>query len=1132
MSPDQVSADGDRFLQMDSLVDQAVALATSLLRSTSTERGSTGAAVRRLAHLIDDPDGVAFTMQFVDRVIRPESDAAAAHQLHALVAGKHLPAFLSPVDRGLLRAGAAVAPRLPTIVMPLARHRLRALVGHLITGAEGGALAHNLAANRHQGFDVNVNLLGEAVLGETEALRRLQANLALLERPDVDYVSVKLSSVTSQLNLWAYEETVARISDRLRTLYDSAQRTTPAKFVNLDMEEYRDLELTIEAFTSVLNEEKYRGLSAGIVLQAYLPDSFPALQHLVAWATGRRKAGGSDIKIRLVKGANLAMERVESAMHDWEQAPYQSKVETDANYKRCVDWLMTPERMQAVTLGVASHNLFDVALAHLLARERGVSDRVQFEMLQGMAPEQGERVRNLGGGLLLYTPVVRSSDFDSAITYLFRRLEENASDENFIRHLFTMEPGSAQLRREEERFRSAVNLRHDISAEPRRTQNRSNSDLSGKPRDRFKNEPDTDPTLAHNRRWAFHHATSAFTPTSASAVATHEQMDELVERARHGAGSWSQRTAAERKQVLHGVADELARRRGDLLNAMVHEASKTISEADPEISEAIDFARWYGDRAPELESLSGTRFQSLGVVAVIPPWNFPVAIPAGGVMAALAAGNGVVFKPSKETPRCAEIIAEACWSAGVPEHALQFCYTTDREVGRHLVTHDSVDGVILTGSWETANRFLDWRPDLRLFAETSGKNALVVSPHADLDLAAFDLVRSAFGHSGQKCSAASLGILIGDVYTSERFLRQVLDAAQSLQVGMTTELSTTYGPVIREPGSDLLRALTELDPGERWLLAPERRGLRLWSPGIRQGVTPGSWFHETECFGPVLGLMHARDLGHAIELQNSSAYGLTGGIHSLETAEIETWLDQADVGNAYVNRHTTGAIVQRQPFGGWKRSVMGPGFKAGGPNYLSQLGRWTDSALPSESAPLTARIDTLVRVLGLDLSDDDRTQLDAAARSDEWWWRQEFGVSHDPTAIPYEANVFRYRPRPGILLRVEDGASQLETVRSICASERAGTPILVSASTELPYLAGTISSQVETDDQLAERLPTLGLNRIRAIGKVTDHLRRSARAAEVDLRDEPVILQGRIEVMWYLREQSISRTLHRFGNIV
>ena len=1109
-----LSEDGPR-TDPESLAEDAVAIvARWLTEAHAAERPAEARLADQMRSIIDDPVGVGFTMRFVDRVARHRSDALAAEQLVDLVGDGELPGFLGWVDRLLLRVGARLAPVLPRVVMPLARRRLRQLVGHMVVDAASDSVHEHLVERRAEGYAMNVNLLGEAVLGDDEAARRFERTLDLIDDPEVDHVSVKVSAIASQLNLWAFDDTLARIEDRLRVLYQrAAEAPTPSgrpTFVNLDMEEHRDFELTIRAFTGLLDEPGLRHLDAGIVLQAYLPDAFGALQRITSWASTRHDAGGGEVKVRLVKGANLAMERVEATMHGWVQTPYDTKAEVDANYKRCVDWALRPVHARAVRIGLASHNLFDVAWAHLLAESRGVADRVEFEMLQGMAPAQARTVRDEVGGLLLYTPIVGRGDFDVAVAYLFRRLEENAADENFLRHLFTLRPGTPEFAHQADAFRFAVAHRWEVGDLPRREVLSRAGRLPST--ESFANQPEIDPTLPSVRSRIAVAAGREFESVTTPLTTTVEGpdgIDAVVVRARAAQADWAGLGGLGRRTVLRRVADELLARHDDLLVAMAHEASKTVAEAAPEIAEAVDFARWYAERAPELDRIEGARFTPLGVVAVVPPWNFPVAIPAGGTLAALAAGNAVVFKPAPETPRCAEIVAEACWAAGVPTDLLRFVRTLDDEVGRHLVT--VVDGVILTGGHETADLFRCWDPAMVLFAETSGKNALVVTPQADLDLAAADLVSSAFSHQGQKCSAASLGILVGPVATDERFLRQVVDAARSLQPGPAHDPATVLPPLISPPTGKLLDALTVLAPGEKWLLEPrcldpqaasggiggvDDEAGQHWTPGIKVGVRPGSSFHRTEVFGPVLGLIAVADLDEALAVQNAVDHGLTGGIHSLDPDEVDHWLDGVEVGNAYVNKGITGAVVQRQPFGGWKRSSVGIGAKAGGPDYLLQLGTWASA---------------------VDLDEVDPAEIEA---SDAEWWENHYGIGRDPAGLFCEANVHRYRPHPGLVIRIGPGASEAEVDRVLAAATRCGAEPRVSRATD------------EDDATFAGSLSAHRFGRIRAVGFLSETVRRAAMTAEVDVVDESVTPSGRLELRLHLREQSVSRTLHRFGNLV
>ena len=1076
-------------------------IAASAAGQTASEQRTTG----RLAALVSDPAGLELAVRFIDRVARPEDERVAARELAALTPyASAARGFLGPVDRTLLTLGAPLAPLLPQAVVPAARLRLRQIVGHLVADA-GDDLAVHIARAAADGFRLNLNLLGEAVLGETEATRRLERVQELVRRPDVDYVSVKVSSVASQLSTWDTAGSRDRVVARLRPLYLAASRH--ATFLNLDMEEYRDLALTVRVFERLLLDPELLGLEAGIVLQAYLPDASAALDELTEIAARRRALGGARIKVRLVKGANLAMEQVEAELHGWEQAPYPDKPDVDANYVRLLDRALQPERTRDVRVGVASHNLFDVALAHLLADDRGVSEALDIEMLQGMAPAQARAVRDVVGPVLLYTPVVARSDFDVAISYLVRRLEENAAPQNFLAAMFTPGEGSDHgLAGQRAAFIASVRRSEEPPTTPRRGPRPA--PVEAAPGDPFVNAADTDPAVAASRDWAADVLVRQVVVPAGIPVATTDDVDAAVARAQEHQQAWAQTSPARRAHVLRRAAVHLEEARGDLVATMVQEAGKTVAEADPEVSEAVDFARFYADQAELLAdgSVPGATYRPHGLTVVTPPWNFPVAIPVGSVLSALVAGSPVLVKPSHVTPRCVQVAVGAIHRAmdelEVPRDLLQVLLASEGGAGRRLVTHPAVARVVLTGSIDTARLFSSWRSDLEVLAETSGKNAIIVTPSADHDLAVADVVRSAFGHAGQKCSAASLLILVGSAGTSRRLRRQLADAVASLAVGPATDLATTMGPLTEPAAGKLLRALTTLDPGEQWLVQPRRlddEG-RLWTPGVKSGVAPGSFFHTTEVFGPVLGVMRAATLDEAIELQNAVAFGLTGGLHSLDEQEIDHWLDRVEVGNAYVNRHITGAIVNRQPFGGWKASVVGPGAKAGGPNYVAQLGTWSD-------AP------------GVPSGDD--AWLAWAEADDARCWDLELGREHDPSGLRAEANIFRYRPVPHLTVRVGAGARERDVMRVLAAATRARVPVAISRLWN------------EDDATFAARVASGGVTgRIRVIG-LAPGLREAARTrvGDVTVLDQPVLASGRRELLCVLREQAISRTAHRFGHI-
>jgi RHH-type proline utilization regulon transcriptional repressor/proline dehydrogenase/delta 1-pyrroline-5-carboxylate dehydrogenase len=1126
------------------LADRAVDLVRHWLAEAATV--PVGSSAEQLAGVLKDPDGLAFTVGFVDGVVRPEDFPVAAANLRRLTA--KTPAFLPWYLRFAVKLGGTLAMVLPNLVIPLARRVLRKMVSHLIIDASEATLGKSIAKIKKEGLNLNVNLLGEAILGEGEAARRLAGTAQLLARDDVDYVSIKVSSTVAPHNHWAFDDAVNHIVETLAPLYRQAVSAVPTrKFINLDMEEYKDLELTIAVFTRLLESPEFRQLEAGIVLQAYLPDALSAMIRLQEWAAARVAAGGAPIKVRVVKGANLPMESVDADLHGWPLATWHSKRETDTSYKAVLDYAMRPDRIVNVRIGVAGHNLFDVALAWLLAQERSVTAGIEFEMLLGMAAGQAEVVRRDVGSLLLYTPVVHPAEFDVAIAYLIRRLEEGASRENFMSAVFELDKDEGLFEREKQRFLDSLAALTEEVPAPHRVQDRRLTPSpapASAPFQGFANCPDTDPDLPGNREWGAQIAArmrgSHLGEATAEAgwVRSRADLDQIMARAVDAAAAWQGLGPGARAEILHRAGDVLEAKRAELLEVMGAECGKTLDQGDPEVSEAIDFAHYYAELGRELDDVRGAVFVPPSLTVVTPPWNFPVAIPAGSTLAALAAGSAVVIKPAAESSRCGAVMVQALWEAGVPRELLTYVQLSEHDLGAALISHPKVDRLILTGAYETAELFRSFRPDLPLLAETSGKNAVIVTPSGDLDLAAKDVVHSAFGHAGQKCSAASLVVLVGSVADSPRFRAQLMDAVRSLKVGYPWDLSTQMGPLISPAQGKLLRGLTTLGDGESWLLTPQRLddSGRLWSPGVRQSVRRGSEYHRTEYFGPILGVMTAASLQEAVEIVNEVDYGLTSGLHSLDPEEVGYWLEHIQAGNLYVNRGITGAIVQRQPFGGWKKSAVGAGAKAGGPNYLVGMGSWRDAPLPPDAEAVTG---LPARILESMDGHEHRDWLAAALSDDARLWANEFGVAKDVSGLFAERNVFRYRPVP-VVIRYDaetSGRGVAELARVAAAGLLAGAALTVSTAVELPgSLASVLRGAnvllaVEDGEAWAARVAArTGPARIRLIGtNVLATTQAAGGSPEIAVYGSDVVSAGRVELLTFLREQAVSITAHRYG---
>lgn len=1134
----------------------------------------------QLSRLMRDAKGKAFTTAMTDECFRSRKNRRIADQMIYLLHQIGVPQYLDFIKQAELFVFKSLPISIAQLLVPIATHTLRKETSRVILPGETSLLNKHLEARKKQGVQLNLNHLGEAILSESEAKHRMQIYCEDLKHPQIDYMSVKISTIFSQINMIDFDGSANILADRLKVLYRAAIKhtivrpdgTKKAKFVNLDMEEYRDLHLTVAVFKQVLDEEEFFDYPAGIVLQAYLPDSHNIQKELTEWAKKRVAKGGAPIKIRIVKGANLAMEQFEASLRGWPQAPYTNKLEVDANYKRMVIYGCIPENARAVRLGVASHNLFDIAFAMLLRLENEVESHVEFEMLEGMADHIRRVVQKLTGGMLLYCPVATKAEFQHAIAYLIRRLDENTGPENFLRHAFGLKPGTDVWDSQTLLFSQSCDEIETASLNPRRHQNRL---IAPQPLDvsaPFENEPDTDFSLPQNRRWAeelskswkhrridplplviggkelFDNADGVgHSPSNPKSVlfyyakAQKHHIEQALVCAKKHEKEWANTSIAHRSRIFAKAAQLFRERRGELTGAMMAEGGKTIPESDPEISEAIDFAEYYFRQMEKMAAIKDLKWEPKGTVLVASPWNFPCSIPAGGVLAALVTGNCVLFKPASDTVFIGWLVANALWDAGVPKEVLQFVPCSGSEVGDELIRDPRINCVILTGGTDTARHFLKIRPGLDLAAETGGKNAIIVTALADRDLAIKDLVQSAFGHAGQKCSAASLAILEAEVYDDPQFRKTLAQAAASWKVGLPWDPATRMNPVIHEPRGVLKRALTTLEPGEEWLLEPKQNPENpcLWSPGIKWNVQPGSFTHMTELFGPVLAVLRADNLQHAIGLANAVPFGLTSGLQSLDDREQAIWLEQIEAGNLYINRTITGAIVRRQPFGGTKASNFGNGSKAGGPNYLREFMNVSQVGLPQEKLPVNEWVNNLTAFLEkLDLSAEQLGTWTASVANYAYWWRR-LHQDRDPTKVVGEDNYLRYVPRKGTILRLERHSNPLDALRICAAALTCGAGLEISwahhesksAAFNWLELVPILPVVEESDEEFLGRVRAGKMHRIRLIEPASAVLHQAAASADVHIIDVPVLANGRYELLHFLREVAISIDYHRYGNL-
>jgi RHH-type transcriptional regulator, proline utilization regulon repressor / proline dehydrogenase / delta 1-pyrroline-5-carboxylate dehydrogenase len=830
-----------------------------------------------------------------------------------------------------------------------------------------------------------VDLLGEAVITEVEAQSYLDRYLELMTQltaaanqwvtvPLIDtaagealpkvQVSVKLTAFYSQFDPLDVAGSQAKVSERARILLRRAKELGAA--VHFDMEQYVYKDMTLAILKQLLMEEEFRSRSdIGITFQAYLRDSERDLRDLINWVKQR----GTPLTVRLVKGAYWDQETIKAVQKDWPQPVYNEKPATDANFETLTEILL--ENHEHVYAAIGSHNVRSQAHAIAIAKQLNIpARRVEFQVLYGMGDKLAQAIVKQGYRVRVYCPY---GELIPGMSYLIRRLLENTANSSFLRQNLEERPIEELLAVPEPAKPAAVsNLASPSTPPPLYPSTHL-----------FQNEPDTDYAQTPARsliqatlktvRQAFGKTylplingeyvetaekIASVNPSQSDQVVGQvglisvEQADQAIAAAKAAFPGWQQTPVANRAALLRKAADLTAERRAELIAWMVLETGKAVREADAEVSEAIDFCRYYADEMERLATgyaydLPGEtnryHYYPRGIVVVISPWNFSLAIPMGMVVAALVTGNCALLKPAETASIIAAKLAQILVDAGIPKGVFQFVPGRGAQVGAHMVKHKDVHMITFTGSQAVGCRIYADAAMLqpgqqhlkRVVAEMGGKNAIIVDESADLDQAVQGVVHSAFGYSGQKCSACSRVIVLEPIY--QVFLSRLVEATRSLNVGLAELPSTQVGPVIdAEAQARILAAIAQGQTEAEVALAMSApAGGYFVGPTIFANVPPTAKLAQAEIFGPVLAVMRASSFAEALAIANGTPYALTGGLYSRTPAHIAQTQAEFEVGNLYINRGITGAIVARQPFGGFKLS--GVGSKAGGPDYLLQF---------------------------------------------------------------------------------------------------------------------------------------------------------------------------------------------------
>jgi RHH-type proline utilization regulon transcriptional repressor/proline dehydrogenase/delta 1-pyrroline-5-carboxylate dehydrogenase len=859
------------------------------------------------------------------------------------------------------------------------------LARRFISGSNVEEALATIRRLRNNSLTFTVDLLGEATIAESEADAVQKQYLDLLsglsrevnrwpEIPLIDRddsgpiprvnVSVKLSALFSQFDPIDPAGTSSAVRRRLRPILRSAVNNKA--FVNFDMEQHSFKDATLRIFREILDEPEFRSWpDVGIAIQAYLKDTERDLHDLLEW-TRRR---GTPVWVRLVKGAYWDYETVISGQQGWPVPVFAEKWQSDANFELCARLLM--ENHDWLRPAFGSHNIRSIASALAMADQFGVPrGRYEFQMLYGMADDLKDVLVNMGQRVRIYTPY---GQLLPGMAYLVRRLLENTSNESFLRASHSAGVHEEKLLMNPALKRANVNENGkgptphapgstfcneplaDFSVESNRTRMQEALDETARQCNQ------KSPLVIDGQEISTSAWIESINPSHCKQVvgrcaqATPAHAQQAIAAAAKAFPAWRDTEPQVRADYLFKVAEIFRRRRFELSAWAVHECGKPWREADSDIAEAIDFCDYYAREVlrmavPQRRDAPGEDneyfYEPRGVAVVIAPWNFPLAILCGMTAAALVTGNTVVMKPAEQSSVIAAKFMEVMREAGIPGGVVNFLPGIGEEIGPTLVDHPEVALIAFTGSQKVGLLINEAASSVRppqdhvkrVIAEMGGKNAVIVDADADLDEAVKGVVEGAFGYQGQKCSAGSRAIVLEPLY--DQFLARLIETTKSLTLAPAEAPGCSVGPVIDAEARDRIRRAIEKGKSEASLVYAAELGALaeegyFIGPHIFADVPERAMLAQEEIFGPVLAVMKARDLEHALQIANGTKYALTGGIFSRSPKNIEQVKKRFRVGNLYINRKITGALVDRQPFGGFKLS--GIGSKAGGPDYLLQF---------------------------------------------------------------------------------------------------------------------------------------------------------------------------------------------------
>ena len=1155
-------------LDLDNKYQKSTRLAELIaLLATEEQTPIEKKSLNNLLKILNTLQGRAIVSNLIDQSFRSKSLNKTLDQILHIFTLYGLPDAFPKSFKFRFLALKTLKPTFPKFLKTFTQRAIIKESLNILSFADPIALKKHLNENKKN--DSIISLIQKPSFGKTTIASNLKNILSLIEKPYVKNICINvLDLISKNCACIAYDQ----LEENLIKIYRKATSQSKEKQILLNVETHKDLEATIDIFEKVLSREEFSKLKVGFTLDAYFPESFEMQKRLILFAKKRYEKYGTSISIRILKGFSLNKEHITSSKNNWPSATFTSKIETDANFKKMILLGSKLENIKAANLLIVTSNIFDISFSLILIKENSLEPYIYFEIARARSTTAIQKALDkiIGKNLKVFCPIVFKKDFHLASNFLLGKINDTANCENFSSRLDTLFPGSKSWEEELDHFHQS--LKHIDQISTLKKQNQDRNILLQKTTDFvFENEPITDFSIKSNINWAKNIIEKAknYLPgklpivigndkilTSQveigknpslpniqyykSSLGNEAQIDFAIKTAKKNEKFFQNISVDKRCKILKAVSQKIRENRGFLIKNLIVDIGKNFFEADLEVSDAIDAIEYHTNHILDIFSKKDIKFEPKGTILIIPANSYPLSTMAEAIASAIVTGNSVLLKPRKENTLICYQLANLFWEANIPIESLQFLHCHNDLFEKKLIPDHRINSVIISTSVKYVRKLLKIRANKDLIATTGGINTIIVTASADREQAILSIIDSAFNFSGQKFSSASILILEKEVYDDLEFKNNLKDAARNLKVGSAFDLTSTITPFTKNPDKELLKALCELDNNETWLLKPRKdhSNPNLFSPGIKYGTKKDSFTKNHEIYGPILSVMRADSLDHAIEIANNSKYALAAGLHSLDPREHLKWLSNIEAGNLYINSKITDAKIKRQPFGGYKKSCFGSGYKSGGENFLLNFLNLSQKSLPNEKLPTSDWINTLSKFLEeKPLTSEDLKLWHASVGNYVYHWQR---LSHDTdyNKIIGQDNIHRYVARKNITLRLYPNSSPLDALRVSAAA------LTCNASLEISYinskelekfnwidLLPVLPSIEESEKDFIKRVKEGNIDRLRLVEKASKELIKAAALSETSLIDAPVLANGRFELLHYIKEISITYEYHRYGNL-